>query len=67
MAQHSQVIVEQVLNKISGIQKILVGFSGGIDSTVLLHALYLIRQQRLPSLEIRAIHIHHGLNRKANE
>ncbi|ENU1225390.1 tRNA lysidine(34) synthetase TilS [Providencia rettgeri] len=67
MIQHSQVIVERVLNKINGIQKILVGFSGGIDSTVLLHALYLIRQQQLPSLEIRAIHVHHGLNSKANE
>lgn len=42
MAQHSQVIVDRVFNKISGIGKILVGFSGGIDSTVLLHALYLI-------------------------
>lgn len=66
MAQQSQVIVERVLNKIRGLQKILVGFSGGIDSTVLLHALYLIREKQLPSLEIRAIHIHHGLNSKAN-
>lgn len=67
MSQHSQVIVDRVLNKISGIEKILVGFSGGIDSTVLLHALYLIRKKQLPLLEVRAIHIHHGLNRKANE
>lgn len=66
MVQQSQVIVERVLSKIRGLQKILVGFSGGIDSTVLLHALYLIREKQLPSLEIRAIHIHHGLNSKAN-
>ncbi|CAM3069701.1 tRNA(Ile)-lysidine synthase [Pseudomonas floridensis] len=42
-----------------------VGFSGGLDSTVLLHLLVrLARSERLPV--IRAIHIHHGLQAVAD-
>lgn len=42
-----------------------VGFSGGLDSTVLLHVLAtLSRQQPLPPLN--AIHIHHGLQAAAD-
>lgn len=42
-----------------------VGFSGGLDSTVLLHALAtLSRQQHLPFLN--AIHVHHGLQAAAD-
>lgn len=67
MAKQSQAIIEQVLSKIGNFQKVLIGFSGGVDSTVLLHALYQIKTQILFSLEIRAIHINHGLNDKADE
>ncbi|MER5080336.1 tRNA lysidine(34) synthetase TilS [Providencia stuartii] len=67
MALQPQAIIEQVLNKIGHFRKILVGFSGGVDSTVLLHALYQIKKYQLPSLEIRAIHIHHGLNVRADD
>ncbi len=38
-------------------KKFLCGFSGGLDSTVLLHA-----AARIPGIRIRAIHIHHGLH-----
>ena len=44
---------------------LLVGLSGGLDSTVLLHALSqdpLVRQQGL-----RAVHVHHGLQSAADE
>lgn len=41
-------------------QGLLVGFSGGRDSTVLLHALATLRE-RLPA-PLRAIHINHGLH-----
>ncbi|QHB33679.1 tRNA lysidine(34) synthetase TilS [Yersinia canariae] len=41
---------------------VLVGFSGGLDSSVLLHLLVCLRDQLIPDLMIRAIHIHHGLN-----
>ena len=43
---------------------LLVGFSGGLDSTVLLHRLMLWREQE-PDVQIRAIHIHHGLSSNA--
>lgn len=66
MTTKSSAIVEQVLSNIGNFHKILVGFSGGVDSTVLLHALYRIKKEQLPSLEIRAIHVHHGLNSKAD-
>lgn len=46
-------------------RRLLVGFSGGLDSTVLLHQLKLWREQE-PGLELRAIHIHHGLSPHAD-
>ena len=42
-------------------QKFLCGFSGGLDSSVLLHA-----AAKLPDIQIRAIHIHHGLHPDAD-
>ena len=45
---------------IAGQTHLLVAYSGGLDSTVLLHQLVCLRQQQPFSL--RAIHIHHGLN-----
>lgn len=41
---------------------VLLGFSGGLDSSVLLHLLVCLRDKLIPDLMIRAIHIHHGLN-----
>ncbi|WP_323084030.1 tRNA lysidine(34) synthetase TilS [Providencia alcalifaciens] len=67
MAKSSQHILATVREKIGSYQKILVGFSGGIDSTVLLHALYQIKNSINPLLQIRAIHIHHGLNIQADK
>ncbi|EKT53401.1 tRNA lysidine(34) synthetase TilS [Providencia sneebia] len=66
MTKQSQVIIEHVLNKIGDFTKVLIGFSGGVDSTVLLHSLYQIKKYQRPQLQIRAIHIHHGLNTKAD-
>lgn len=47
--------------------KLLVAFSGGLDSTVLLDALVWLRQNRLPDLALRAVYIHHGLSVHADE
>lgn len=43
-----------------------VGFSGGLDSTVLLHALRTLRQQIPHWPEVEAVHINHGLSLHAN-
>jgi tRNA(Ile)-lysidine synthase TilS/MesJ len=43
---------------------VVVGFSGGLDSTVLLHAAS--RLTRDAALELSALHVHHGLNTNAD-
>ena len=54
-----------IAQSVSPFRQLLVGFSGGLDSTVLLHRLMLWREQQ-PDVQIRAIHIHHGLSANAN-
>ncbi|WP_437886898.1 tRNA lysidine(34) synthetase TilS [Phytobacter sp. V91] len=46
-------------------RQFLVAFSGGLDSTVLLHRLVQWREQQ-PDISLRAIHIHHGLSPNAD-
>ena len=55
-----------IAQAVSPYRQLLVGFSGGLDSTVLLHRLKLLRD-RDPGVQLRAIHIHHGLSRHAEE
>ncbi|MEL4867239.1 tRNA lysidine(34) synthetase TilS [Pantoea agglomerans] len=50
-----------IAQAVSPYRQLLVGFSGGLDSTVLLHRLKLWRD-REPDVQLRAIHIHHGLS-----
>ena len=42
--------------------RVLVGYSGGLDSAVLLHLL----ARRLPLQRLRALHVHHGLHPEAD-
>lgn len=53
--------LHELTRQLAGHQHLLVGFSGGLDSTVLLHQLVMLRKQQ-PDLHLRAIHIHHGLS-----
>lgn len=46
-------------------QKVLLALSGGIDSMVLLHLL--VKLKKAYSLELRAIHVHHGLSKHADQ
>lgn len=48
-------------------QKLLVAFSGGLDSTVLLHQLVTLRDGLAPELQLRAMHIHHGISANADK
>lgn len=54
-----------ILRGLPAAQRYWVGLSGGMDSTVLLHALALQRDL-LPG-ELRAVHVDHGLNPKSGE
>ncbi|SFN46020.1 tRNA lysidine(34) synthetase TilS [Xenorhabdus japonica] len=70
MASTHDLLLTTLAEQIGQHKKILVGFSGGLDSTVLLHLLVCLRTQshQLSSkrMALRAIHIHHGLNSKAD-
>ncbi|EUM05628.1 tRNA lysidine(34) synthetase TilS [Enterobacter ludwigii] len=54
-----------IAQAISPYRQLLVGFSGGLDSTVLLHRLKLWRDNE-PDIQLRAMHIHHGLSPHAD-
>ena len=54
---------EDLQSELLGATQILVGFSGGLDSSVLLDLL----NQTIPSDRITAVHINHGLSPKASE
>ncbi len=49
-------------DQLSNAQQIVVGFSGGLDSSVLLHSL----SQKVEAHRIMAIHINHGLSENAD-
>ena len=53
------------LTSLHNFRRLLVAFSGGLDSTVLLHALAHLREAD-PSLDLRAIHVHHGISLHAD-
>jgi tRNA(Ile)-lysidine synthase len=56
--------VVSLLEKFSSLNRIFIGYSGGVDSHVLLHAC-----ASLPELKskITAVYIHHGLQKEADE
>lgn len=54
-----------IAHAVSPYRQLLVGFSGGLDSTVLLHRLKLWRDNE-PDIQLRAMHIHHGLSPHAD-
>jgi tRNA(Ile)-lysidine synthase len=47
--------------------RLLVGLSAGLDSTVLLHVLAQARGADWPECQLRAVHVHHGLQPAADE
>ncbi|MCS2160672.1 tRNA lysidine(34) synthetase TilS [Scandinavium sp. H11S7] len=57
--------LKSVIDALQPYRHFLVAFSGGLDSTVLLHQLACWREQS-PDVTLRAIHIHHGLSANAD-
>ena len=46
--------------------RICVGLSGGIDSVVLLHALWRMARADAPAIRLSAVHVHHGISARAD-
>ncbi|AKJ43021.1 tRNA lysidine(34) synthetase TilS [Pragia fontium] len=61
----SHEVIQQIAKRLGRDKRILVAFSGGIDSSVLLHALVTLRSEQHSDLQLRAIYVHHGLSRYA--
>ena len=55
--------VARALASIADAGSVAVGFSGGLDSTVLLHA----AAMRFPASSLRALHVNHGLQPEARD
>ncbi len=53
-------LLQTIVTQTAGCGSILLAYSGGLDSSVLLHLLVALRQRL--GLPIRAAYIHHGLN-----
>ncbi len=58
-------LLTQIADLLGAERRLLVAFSGGLDSSVLLHLLARLRQQQ-PDITLRAVHVHHGLSRLAD-
>ena len=56
-------LIESILNRASGPKRIYLGYSGGVDSHVLLHLC-----QGVPEIrdKLTAVYVHHGLQSAAN-
>ncbi|WP_193017229.1 tRNA lysidine(34) synthetase TilS [Proteus sp. FME41] len=67
MKQDYDLLLQEIKQQIDPHTKILVGFSGGVDSSVLLQGLVRLRDEFNLPLELTAIYIHHGLNIKADD
>ena len=61
---NSALFIEPVLHRLNapGVSRLVIGFSGGVDSVVLLHALV----KALPNKRICALHINHRLQPDAD-
>lgn len=66
LQQHLKaVLLQQVQQHPSAKTKLILAYSGGLDSQVLLHLLAPLCQDL--NLPLTAVHIHHGLNAKADQ
>lgn len=58
--------IGRFLEQVPKTRRLLIGFSGGLDSHVLLHAVASCRAHR-PDLELLAVHVDHGIQASSGE
>ena len=52
--------ISHLLSKVNLNKKVFIAYSGGVDSTVLLHAFYEL--SKVNKINLEAIHVNHNLN-----
>lgn len=57
--------LKKTLQRLTYASHYVVAYSGGLDSTVLLHAMSVLREKN-PAITLQTIHVNHQLNSKAN-
>ncbi|WP_343188290.1 tRNA lysidine(34) synthetase TilS [Buchnera aphidicola (Ceratoglyphina bambusae)] len=63
--EKKKLLIENIIKYIKPNQKILVSYSGGLDSTVLLYQLIELKKKN-KKIKIRAIHINHSINKNSD-
>ncbi|EIC83076.1 tRNA lysidine(34) synthetase TilS [Serratia sp. M24T3] len=58
-------LLEHLQHQLGDRRRVCVALSGGLDSSVLLHALVKLRDSVLPDIQLRAMHVNHGLSAHA--
>jgi tRNA(Ile)-lysidine synthase len=53
--------------QLANTKRLIVGFSGGLDSTVLLHMIAVLRDRKLLHVPLAAVHVNHGLQLSADD
>lgn len=70
MTRNDTANTENLLKQIDSVfengARLLVAFSGGVDSSVLLHALVSLRSTSRIDIVLRAVYVHHGLSQNAD-
>jgi tRNA(Ile)-lysidine synthase len=62
----SKTLIALIKNLPASFESLWVAYSGGLDSHLLLHTLTQLREQTSPTWQLRAVHIHHGLQKEAD-
>ena len=60
------VALKQMLAPLQSCQSVVVGFSGGMDSMVLLYSLHQLQKKGEVTFSIRALHVNHNLQADAD-
>ncbi|XZR52867.1 MAG: tRNA lysidine(34) synthetase TilS [Enterobacteriaceae bacterium] len=63
---NNKYLINNIIKIIKNNKKYLIAYSGGVDSSALLHILFNLSKTLLKNISLRAIHINHNLNINSN-